>query len=112
MKRVDGVGENGINRLAQCRIAADLQLVNSAVSAKRNKAKRNKVKYVCLCLRFYQECLPRAGIAGQEEIDFKFYLSSYTQGFPGGSVIKNPPVNAGDTDCIPGPGRSHMLWSN
>ena len=64
MKRVDGVGENGINRLAQCRIAADLQLVNSAVSAKRNKAKRNKVKYVCLCLRFYQECLPRAGMAG------------------------------------------------
>ena len=112
MKRVDGVGENGINRLTQCRIAADLQLVKSAVYAKRNKAKRNKVKYVCLCLRFYQECLARAGIAGQEEIDFKLYLSSYTQGFPGGSVIKNPPANVGDTDSIAGPGRSHMLWSN
>ena len=25
--------------------------------------------------------------------------------FPGGSVIKNPPANAGDTDLIPGFGR-------
>ena len=32
--------------------------------------------------------------------------------FPGGAVDKNPPVNAGDTGSIPGPGRSHMLWSN
>ena len=24
-------------------------------------------------------------------------------GFPGGSVVKNPPANAGDTDLIPGP---------
>ena len=34
------------------------------------------------------------------------------QGFPGGSVIKNPPINAGDTGSIPGPGRSHMPRSN
>ena len=27
-------------------------------------------------------------------------------GFPGGSVVKNPPANAGDTDLIPGSGRS------
>ena len=26
--------------------------------------------------------------------------------FPGGSVVKNPPANAGDMDSIPGPGRS------
>ena len=31
--------------------------------------------------------------------------------FPGGAV-KNPPANAGDMGSIPGPGRSHMLWSN
>ena len=31
------------------------------------------------------------------------------QGFPGGSVVKNPPTNAGDTGSIPGPGGSHML---
>ena len=28
--------------------------------------------------------------------------------FPGGTVVKNPPANAGDTGSIPGPGRSHM----
>ena len=32
--------------------------------------------------------------------------------FPGGSVVENPPANAGDTGSSPGPGRSHMLWSN
>ena len=29
--------------------------------------------------------------------------------FPGGSVVKNPPADAGDTGSISGPGRSHML---
>ena len=28
------------------------------------------------------------------------------RGFPGGPVVKNPPAKAGDTDLIPGPGRS------
>ena len=28
-----------------------------------------------------------------------------TQGFPGGSVVKNPPTNAGDVSSIPGLGR-------
>ena len=32
--------------------------------------------------------------------------------FPGGAVVKNPPANAGDTSSSPGPGRSHMPWSN
>ena len=32
--------------------------------------------------------------------------------FPGGAVVKNLPANAGDTGLSPGPGRSHMLWSN
>ena len=32
--------------------------------------------------------------------------------FPGGAVDKNPPANAEDTGSIPGPGRSHMPWSN
>ena len=31
------------------------------------------------------------------------------EGFPGGSVVKNPPANAEDTGLTPGPGRSHML---
>ena len=34
------------------------------------------------------------------------------QVFPDGSVVKNPPANAGDTDSIPGLGISHMPWSN
>ena len=33
-------------------------------------------------------------------------------GFPGGSVVKNPPANAGHTGSTPGPGRSHMPQSN
>ena len=33
-------------------------------------------------------------------------------GFSGGSVPKNLPANAGNTSSIPGPGRSHMPWSN
>ena len=27
-------------------------------------------------------------------------------------MVKNLPANAGDTDLIPGSGRSRMLWSN
>ena len=30
------------------------------------------------------------------------------RGFPGGSVVKTLPANAGDTGSIPGPGRSHV----
>ena len=31
---------------------------------------------------------------------------------PGGTVVKNPPANAGEMGLNPGPGRSHMLQSN
>ena len=34
------------------------------------------------------------------------------KGFPGGSVVKNPPANAGDTGLIPVQARSHLPWSN
>ena len=33
-------------------------------------------------------------------------------GFPGGTVVKNPPANAGDKGSSPGLGKSHMPWSN
>ena len=33
-------------------------------------------------------------------------------GFPGGSVVKNPPASAGDTASIPGLGRSHIPQGN
>ena len=35
-------------------------------------------------------------------------MKSLHWGFPGGSVITNPPANAGDTGLIPDLGRSHM----
>ena len=33
-------------------------------------------------------------------------------GLPGGTLVKNLPANAGDMGLSPGPGRSHMPWSN
>ena len=35
-------------------------------------------------------------------------MKAQEAGFPGGSVVKNPPVNARDTGLIPDVGRSHM----
>ena len=37
---------------------------------------------------------------------------SEAEDFPGGSVIKNSPANAGDTGSSPGPGRFRMLWTS
>ena len=34
------------------------------------------------------------------------------QDLPGGTVVKNPPANAGDTGSSPGPRRSHVPQSN
>ena len=31
------------------------------------------------------------------------------EGFPGGSMVKNPPGNSGDMDSTPDLGRSHIL---
>ena len=44
-----------------------------------------------------------------KNLGFKKILGGY---FPGGTVAKNLPANAGDTGLIPVLGRSHMLWSN
>ena len=33
-------------------------------------------------------------------------------GFPGGTVVKNPPASAGDTSLVPDPGISHMPRDN
>ena len=44
------------------------------------------------------------------------YLNGFkkkkSRDFPGGTVVKNPPANAGDMGLSPGPGRSHMPRSN
>ena len=42
----------------------------------------------------------------------QLYERPLAWGFPGGSVVKNPPANAGDKGSIPGAGRPHMPWSN
>ena len=34
------------------------------------------------------------------------------KGFPGGPVVKNLPVKAGNIGSISDPGRPHMLWSS
>ena len=41
----------------------------------------------------------------------QFLKITESQGFPGGSIVKNPPVNAGGTGSNPDLGRSHMPWS-
>ena len=35
-----------------------------------------------------------------------------SEGFVGGSVVKNTLANAGDTDLMPDPGKFHILWNN
>ena len=44
--------------------------------------------------------------------DEKSKLIEMINNFPGGTVAESPPANAGDMGSVPGPGRSHMLWSN
>ena len=46
------------------------------------------------------------------KIDHFIILKTSILGFPGGTVVKNLPANAGDTGSSPGPGRSHMPLSN
>ena len=42
-----------------------------------------------------------------KSLSFFFKVEEIFMGFPGSSVVKNPPANAGDTDLtIPGLGRS------
>ena len=45
-------------------------------------------------------------------LKFQWLKIAVKLGFPGGSVVKNPPTNTGDMGSIPGLGRSHMPWSN
>ena len=43
---------------------------------------------------------------GSPDLVFSWKLQNVLTGFPGGSVVKNPPANAGDTGLTPGLGRS------
>ena len=48
----------------------------------------------------------------QNIISFHLVSEETGAGFPGGSVDKNPPANAGDTGSILDLGRSHVLQNN
>ena len=39
-------------------------------------------------------------------------IKTMIEGFPGDTVVKNPPADAGDTCSSPGLGRSHKPQSN
>ena len=46
-------------------------------------------------------------LCGHNSLRSQLYTGvPYCMGFPGGSLLKNPPANAGDTGLIPGSGRS------
>ena len=71
-----------------------------------NKTYEVFIIYFCLDLQspiLFLRRLPRVE---------KFVIKLLSQDFPAGAVVKNPPANAEDTGSSPGPGRSHMLWSN
>ena len=55
---------------------------------------------------------PYTGILSLASNTPLIFKNSNFRGFPGGTVVKNPPANAGDTGLSPGPGRSHMPRRN
>ena len=69
----------------------------------RDLADQERIGYIQSAERNWQ---PR--IVNAAKISFK----NEGEDFPGGAAVENLPANAGDTGSIPGPGRSHILWSN
>ena len=55
---------------------------------------------------FYYQSVTYSHQMNVEFIYVKSILYSENRGFPNGSVVKNPPANIGDTDSMPGLGRS------
>ena len=49
---------------------------------------------------------------GTNNLTLKLIKIFVISGFPGSTVVKNPPASAGDTGSSPGLGRSHMPRSN
>ena len=50
--------------------------------------------------------------ASQSQKTKQFNQNMGRRDFPGGAVVRNPPASAGDVGSSPGPGRSHIPWSN
>ena len=47
-----------------------------------------------------------------KQIVWNIAIKNNELGCPGGTVVKNPPANAGDMGSSPGLGRSHVPWNN
>ena len=45
-------------------------------------------------------------------VSLKNFSKIILSDFPGGPLVKNLSANVGNNGLIPGPGRSHMPWSN
>ena len=65
-------------------------------------------KEIEIILKEIKEPSGNSGVKKYNNWNFKNSLED----FPGGTVVKNLPANAGDTGLSPGPGRSHMTQSN
>ena len=65
----------------------------------KDEDKQPSRQVVCLLRTIQQETGPT-------------FINTSVLDFPGGAMVGNPPANAGDMGSSPGPGRSHMPWSN
>ena len=54
----------------------------------------------------YNKCCESKRVTSHVHFASLSVLTCEEQGFPGGSVVKNPPANTGDVGLIPGSGRS------
>ena len=52
------------------------------------------------------------GSVAKTLIEKKKIWKEFREDFPGGSVVKNLPADAGDMVSIPGPGRRHTPQTN
>ena len=69
----------------------------------------NSLSHVsCMMLQWHLTAVLNRGTLDCPRHPFKTFF----EGFPGGSVVRNLPANAGDMGSIPGPGGSHVSWSN
>ena len=73
-----------------------------------------KIKYNAGNIK-YKKSVKWAPLIAKRAHVSKFWTLEYYKrkgDFPGCTVVKNLPANAGDMDSIPGPGRSHTPRSN
>ena len=96
--RILGMGEpGGLPSMGSHRVGHDWS--DLAAAAEWEKILANEATDKRLISKIYKQLM-------------EFNIKQQQQGFPGGSVVKNSPANAGDVGSIPDPGRPHVPWSN